>query len=81
MDVIMKTIVRTSEKNNGGSPTSMTSAHHSSTTVATFRSWQGCRVQLVKLPVGLPNCLTKYRDFIELQEFVSVFQVVFDSID
>ena len=25
----------------GGNPTSKTSAHHSSTTVATFRSWRG----------------------------------------
>ncbi len=38
----------------GGNPTSKTSAHHSSVTVATFRSWRGSQSTIAKPPAGLP---------------------------
>ena len=39
---------------NGGNPTSKTSAHHRSATVATFRSWRGSQSTIAKPPAGLP---------------------------
>lgn len=39
---------------NGGNPTSKTSAHYISVTVATFRSWRGSQSIIAKLPAGLP---------------------------
>ena len=38
----------------GGSPTSKTSAHRISDTVATFRSWRGFQSTIAKPPAGLP---------------------------
>lgn len=39
---------------SGGNPTSKISAHHSSDTVATFRSWRGFQSTIAKPPAGLP---------------------------
>ena len=38
----------------GGNPTSKTSAHRISDTVATFRSWRGFQSTIAKPPAGLP---------------------------
>ena len=65
----------------GGNPTSKTSAHHSSVTVATFRSWRGSQSTIAKPPAGLPLQEQSIEIFKCVASAISNFPAVFVSID
>ena len=67
--------------NYGGSPTSKTSAHHNSDTVATFRSWRGFQITIAKPPAGPPLQEESIEIFLHLASAYFNFKQVIHSFE